>query len=222
VAYNKQEFRVRSSSCCCWCSGFTRSCCCSYRWIWEPEVASDSRKLDDRQRKPGVPGDLGNKEFWVIPGKRSSGWYGKPEFWVTQGTRISGWIREPEDRENEGKRSSVWLRELGVMGDSLNSEFRVTRRTRTEPGDTGHSRNSELRVTSRTRNRLPGTYGNPQFRMNPRTRSTGWLREPGVPRNTGNQEIRVIPGFRVTPGTWNLELHEKPEFRLTTGTRSSG
>jgi len=196
-----------------------------YVWFREPGASGDSENTESgslRLQDPEVPGKSGNQDFLVNPGTRSSGWrqelgfltdYWNLAFRLTRWTWSLGWLREPgfpgesgnqKIRENQGTRSSGWFR---------NSEFWVSHWTRVTMGTRifGSLRKPRVQGDSENVKWASGNCGNPEFRVNPGTRSTGWIRDPGVPGFMGTRRSVWLrePGvsgdwgktqFRVTPG----------------------
>ena len=148
---------------------------------------------------------------------------------VTSGAQISVWLWEPGVPRDSVKNSSG-VREPGVpgdlgtrtSGDSGSPEFQVTRGR--YPVYSGKQYFQVLREPA-----IPGDFGNPDFCETPRTCIFRWLRE----------EFRVIPGARSSgclresgvPGDSPVALGwiRKPgiscdsgnaEFRVTPPTRS--
>ena len=146
-------------------------------------------------RKPEVPGDYGNLEYWVIPGTRNSVWLREsevlgesPQFLLIPGTRsclqipgVLGYSVNPDFLATRGNRSSGSLQELGFPGGFWNADFRVPK------------------------------SGISDFLVILITRSSLWLREPRVLGESGNLYFRVIPrtwssgksGNPVKPGNWS-------------------
>ena len=192
-------------------------------WLLETGVQGDS---GNRIQEPEDPGDSWNPEFRVTPVTSSSEWLWNlelrvtpesQEFRVTPRTRSSGLLREPSPRvtRKSGFPGLSVPKSPGIPGcDSMNPEFWVT----------------------------PGIKPwNLEFQMARLSRSSGWLREPVFPSDSGNQEILVTPGtrcfwwprnaefsvptgtksgnpeFRVSPGTesWNPEFRVAPETRFS-------
>jgi len=176
-------------------------------------------------RETGVPGESGNPPFRVIQGIRVVS--GNPEFRVIWGMWSDS--KKPFFRVTPGTLSSGWFREPVVLGYSGNPVLLGFR----DPV-------------------VRGDFGNPEFLVNPGpqcdsgTRRSRWLREFGVPRDSGNtgwlREL-VLPGdfgkpewlrergvwcdygnveFGMTTGTWSLGWFREPEVRATPGIRCSG
>ena len=138
----------------------------------------------NQNREPGFSGDSGMTEFRMTLGTRSSGWRWKPGFSVTPEPGVQG------DSGNR-TRSSVWLRNP-VPVDWVNPELHVTPWNRSDSST-----------------RSSGWFG----LRNLGTWRSDWLREPRVPRDSGNTEFLVNSGnpeFHVTQGTRSSEWLRKP------------
>jgi len=218
-------------------------------WLMEPLVLGESGNSEFRV-SPGTRcfGDSENQEFrltWisvfrVTPWTQSSRWLiepivpchsGNSEFQVTQGTQIYAWIKQSAVPVNPQNPEFGWLREPGLgVNPRWSGHFGI------------RSSGWFKEVGATCFPRGPCDSVNPEFQATPGTCSCKWIREKGVPGDSGNPQssgcirkqefiwwIRE-PEIWVTLGTrgsgWLLETRVtgesgNPEFRLTRWTRSS-
>lgn len=86
------------------------------------------------------------------------------------------------------------MREPEGPDDSGKPEIRVTHGNR----NSGDSGNTDFRVTPRTRSLVSGGCENPEFRLSQRKRISELFRDPGVLNDSGNKDFRATAGTRFS------------------------